>query len=122
MSNPERKEPTPCELGFGKVLKFERESRAEGDVVRVYDATPNSCGVIGTSPFDPRMEATILVGVTHYAGPEGKMREVMRETERVGIGFWNGLRHLQCCIHTVDGKDVLADNAGIAKKELRPTR
>ena len=120
MSNPEKKEPTPCEMGFGKVLKFEIDPK--GDVVRLYDTTPNACGMIITDRMGRGVEETILVGVTHYAGPEGKMVGFMRETTRVGIGFWNGLKHLSCCIHTVEGKDVLADNAGIARKELKPTK
>jgi len=115
MNNPEKKEPTPCEMGFGKVLKFRRD----GDTVELYDTTPNACGQIGRGPGG---EETILVGITHYDGPEGKMREFMHETHRINLGFWNNLQHLTCCIHTEEGKDVLADNAGIARKELRPTR
>ena len=119
MSNPERKEPTPCEMGFGKVLKFELDKA--GPFVRLYDTTPNACVQIITRD---RRDDTILVGVRHFTGPEGNMRELesMRETTRITLDFWNSLQHLQCCIHTVEGKDVLADNAGIARKELRPTR
>lgn len=115
MSNPE-KERAPCEMGFGKVLKFKRE----GDKVELYDSTPNGCGYVGKGVTGE--DATILVGITHFSGPRGSMREFMRETRRIGIGFWNGLEHLECCIHTAEGKDVLADNAGIARKELKPTK
>ena len=116
MSNPEKKEPTPCEMGFGKVLKFKRD----GDKVYLYDTIPNACGQVIVGPEG--REETILVGATYYSGPEGEMRELMHETTRIGIGSWNSLKHLQCCIRTVEGKDVLGDNAGIARKELRPTR
>jgi hypothetical protein len=122
VSNPEKKEKTPCEGDLGKVLKFEVDKA--GPFVRLYDTTPNACGAIITDRMGRGVEDTILVGVRHYTGPEGNMRELesMRETTRISIDFWNSLKHLQCCIHTVEGKDVLADNAGIARKELRVTK